>query len=169
MALTELFELFDEVIKTCWMQRFKMLRQVVPSLGTREIKSSSSTFCPGVWKNHIAKGAIPSSMTMQLTFTLWPLFYSSQSSPLHRLLFWVAIAVLQLDEVSLYAAGLALLEQNLHTLDEQGVFNEVVSLSALFDATVRACCTLSCPPVLYEPTSTRVAITHEPLSNGGNQ
>ncbi|XP_038058629.1 neurofibromin-like isoform X2 [Patiria miniata] len=48
-----------------------------------------------------------------------------KSSPLHKLLFWVAIAVLQLDEVSLYAAGLALLEQNLHTLDEQSVFNEV--------------------------------------------
>ena len=36
MALTELFELFDEVIITCWMQRFQMLRQVVPSLGTDE-------------------------------------------------------------------------------------------------------------------------------------
>ena len=46
---------------------------------------------------------------------------------LHKLLFWVAIAVLQLDEVSLYAAGLGLLEQNIHTLDAHGVFNIKVS------------------------------------------
>nr|CAD7393724.1 unnamed protein product [Timema cristinae] len=45
-------------------------------------------------------------------------------SPIHRALFWVAISVLQLDEVSLYASGLALLEQNLHTLDSQGTFEE---------------------------------------------
>ena len=38
------------------------------------------------------------------------------------MMFWVAISVLQLDEVSLYASGLALLEQNLHTLDSQGIF-----------------------------------------------
>ena len=62
MALTELYE-YDEVIKTYWMQRFQMLRQVVPSLGTPEVKISS-TFCPGVWKNHIANSAIPNSMTM---------------------------------------------------------------------------------------------------------
>ncbi|XP_012162697.1 neurofibromin isoform X2 [Ceratitis capitata] len=43
-------------------------------------------------------------------------------SPIHRALFWVAISVLQLDEVSLYAAGLAFLEQNLHTLSDQGCF-----------------------------------------------
>ena len=40
-------------------------------------------------------------------------------SPIHPAVFWVAISVLQLDEVSLYASGLALLEQNLHTLDSQ--------------------------------------------------
>ncbi|XP_022248395.1 neurofibromin-like, partial [Limulus polyphemus] len=45
-----------------------------------------------------------------------------QESPIHRALFWVAISVLQLDEVTLYASGLALLEQNLHTLDSQGIF-----------------------------------------------
>lgn len=38
------------------------------------------------------------------------------------MMFWIAISVLQLDEVSLYASGLALLEQNLHTLDSQGIF-----------------------------------------------
>ncbi|XP_057670020.1 neurofibromin isoform X1 [Diorhabda carinulata] len=45
-------------------------------------------------------------------------------SPVHKALFWVAISVLQLDESSLYASGLALLEQNLHTLDSQGMFEE---------------------------------------------
>ncbi|GAB6033713.1 Neurofibromin 1 [Chamberlinius hualienensis] len=43
-------------------------------------------------------------------------------SPIHKALFWVAISVLQLDEQTLYASGLALLEQNLHTLDAQGTF-----------------------------------------------
>lgn len=46
-----------------------------------------------------------------------------QESPIHRNLFWVAISVLQLDESNLYAAGLALLEQNLHTLKSQGCFD----------------------------------------------
>ncbi|XP_047489156.1 neurofibromin-like [Penaeus chinensis] len=44
-------------------------------------------------------------------------------SAIHQALFWVAVSVLQLDEVSLYASGLALLEQNLHTLDSQGIFD----------------------------------------------
>lgn len=44
-------------------------------------------------------------------------------SPIHAVLFWVAIFVLQLDEVDLYLAGLALLEQNLHTLDSLGKFD----------------------------------------------
>ncbi|XP_071499783.1 neurofibromin-like [Diadema antillarum] len=47
-----------------------------------------------------------------------------RDSPLHKLLFWVSIAVLQLEEAALYAAGLAMLEQNLHCLDEQGLFEE---------------------------------------------
>ncbi|XP_066593274.1 neurofibromin isoform X2 [Prorops nasuta] len=45
-------------------------------------------------------------------------------SPIHRYLFWVATSVLQLEEASLYASGLALLEQNLHTLDSQGTFDD---------------------------------------------
>lgn len=49
-----------------------------------------------------------------------------QESSIHRALFWVAISVLQLDDVTLYAAGLALLEQNLHTLSSQGVFDKNV-------------------------------------------
>ncbi|PNF22776.1 hypothetical protein B7P43_G02506 [Cryptotermes secundus] len=44
-------------------------------------------------------------------------------SPIHCALFWVAVSVLQLHEIS-YASGLALLEQNLHTLDSQGTFEE---------------------------------------------
>jgi neurofibromin 1 len=50
-----------------------------------------------------------------------------RDSPIHRALFWVALSVLQLDEVSLYSAGLALLEMNLHTLDTLGAFYRVVS------------------------------------------
>ncbi|KAK6622690.1 hypothetical protein RUM43_008532 [Polyplax serrata] len=45
-------------------------------------------------------------------------------SPIHRALFWVAVSVLQLNEFSLYASGLALLEQNLHTLISQGSFED---------------------------------------------
>ena len=43
-------------------------------------------------------------------------------SPIHTALFWVAVSVMQLDEMDLYTSGLALLEQNLHTLDSHGVF-----------------------------------------------
>lgn len=46
---------------------------------------------------------------------------------MHKALFWVAVAVLQLDEVNLYSAGTALLEQNLHTLDTMRVFNDKVA------------------------------------------
>jgi hypothetical protein len=52
-----------------------------------------------------------------------------QDSPIHKFLFWMAISVLQLDELSLYAAGLALLEQNLHTLDNMGLFDVKVNHS----------------------------------------
>ncbi|XP_077578071.1 neurofibromin [Stigmatopora nigra] len=48
----------------------------------------------------------------------------SKESPMHKSLFWVAVAVLQLDEINLYSAGTALLEQNLHTLDTMRVFND---------------------------------------------
>lgn len=50
---------------------------------------------------------------------------------MHKALFWVAVAVLQLDEVNLYSAGTALLEQNLHTLDSMRVFNDKVRRSRL--------------------------------------
>ena len=45
-------------------------------------------------------------------------------SPIHRALFWVSISILQLDEISLYASGMALLEQNLLTLEYHGAFRE---------------------------------------------
>jgi len=54
-----------------------------------------------------------------------------KDSPIHRHLFWVAISVLQLDEVSLYAAGLALIEQNLHMLDSMGMFENQVSMCCI--------------------------------------
>ena len=56
-------------------------------------------------------------------------------SPIHRSLFWVAIFVLELDEMKLYAAGLALLEQNLHTLDSQGMFEAPNTLKNIMMAT----------------------------------
>ena len=53
----------------------------------------------------------------------------TQDSPIHRHLFWVAVSVLQLDEVSLYAAGLALIEQNLHMLDSMNLFENQARMS----------------------------------------
>ncbi|CAG0893417.1 unnamed protein product, partial [Cyprideis torosa] len=47
-----------------------------------------------------------------------------RESPIHCALFWVAVSVLQLDEMSLYSAGLALLEMNLHTLDTHRAFDK---------------------------------------------
>lgn len=58
-------------------------------------------------------------------------FNTFKESPIHRYLFWVATSVLQLDEASLYACGLALLEQNLHTLDSQGTFDDKVDTYAI--------------------------------------
>lgn len=55
----------------------------------------------------------------------------SSDSPFHKSIFWVAVSVLQLNESNLYAVGLALLEQNLHTLDSQGTFEENVRLLAI--------------------------------------
>ena len=47
-----------------------------------------------------------------------------KESPIHKALFWVAISILQLDESSLYASGLAFLEQNLHTLESHEAFDQ---------------------------------------------
>ncbi|XP_061727749.1 neurofibromin [Cydia pomonella] len=63
--------------------------------------------------------ALLEALIMCLT-RLQPLLYPE--SPIHTALFWVGLSVLQLDDPTLYAAGLSLLEQNLHTLDSQGQF-----------------------------------------------
>ncbi len=65
-------------------------------------------------------------MCMRENVSLISLCGVAQDSPMHKALFWVAVAVLQLDEVNLYSAGTALLEQNLHTLDSLRVFNDKV-------------------------------------------
>lgn len=69
------------------------------------------------------------ALVMCLT-RLQPLLRSE--SPIHKALFWVGTSVLQLDESSLYASGLALLEQNLHTLDSQGLFEDKVRFYFIF-------------------------------------
>lgn len=52
----------------------------------------------------------------------------------HIPLFWVAVCVLQLEDADLYASGLALLEQNLHTLDLFGTFDKRSLSSVLLNA-----------------------------------
>jgi len=49
-------------------------------------------------------------------------------------MFWIAISVLQLEDASLYAAGLALLEQNLHTLDANGLLDHAPIEKTMMDA-----------------------------------
>jgi neurofibromin 1 len=44
-------------------------------------------------------------------------------SQLHKFMFWIAISILQLEDANLYMAGLALLEQNLHTLESHGTLD----------------------------------------------
>ncbi len=61
------------------------------------------------------------SIVMCLT-RLLPLL--TVQSSIHKFVFWISISVLQLEEASLYAAGLSLLEQNLHTLESQGLFDD---------------------------------------------
>nr|XP_037875143.1 neurofibromin isoform X8 [Bombyx mori] len=65
--------------------------------------------------------ALLEAIIMCLT-RLQPLLHPE--SLIHKALFWVSLSVLQLDDPTLYAAGLALMEQNLHTLDSQGHFEE---------------------------------------------
>ena len=64
---------------------------------------------------------------------------------IHKFLFWVAIGILQLEDQRLYSAGLALLEQNLLTLDTHGVFDTEVSLSLL---SLRSSPSAPLPPLL---------------------
>lgn len=46
-------------------------------------------------------------------------------SQLHKFMFWIAISILQLEDASLYVAGLSLLEQNLHTLESHGILDSL--------------------------------------------
>lgn len=48
-------------------------------------------------------------------------------SSIHKFMFWISISVLELEETGLYAAGLALLEQNLHTLEKSNLFDASTS------------------------------------------
>ena len=90
-----------------------------------------------VWTSLKSYGVVKNK-TWSLSFSklsseLWFCdFIQKQDSPIHKFLFWVAISVLQLDEVSLYAAGLSLLEQNLHTLDNMGILETEVGCLSLF-------------------------------------
>ena len=75
------------------------------------------------WKSKFWKKSADDNKSMKN----YPACILIQDSPIHKFLFWVAISVLQLDEVSLYSAGLSLLEQNLHTLDNTGLLELDVS------------------------------------------
>jgi len=55
-----------------------------------------------------------------------------QDSVVHKTLFWVAIIILQLEDAQLYEHGLALLEQNLRTLDSHGLFEYEVNITQMF-------------------------------------
>ena len=48
--------------------------------------------------------------------------YVRPESPIHKAMFWVEVSILQLEGKSNYASCLALLEQNLHTLNCQNTF-----------------------------------------------
>ncbi len=52
-------------------------------------------------------------------------------SPIHKFMFWISISILQLEDASLYVAGLALLEQNLHTLEANGILDTQQSLEKI--------------------------------------
>ena len=55
-------------------------------------------------------------------------------STIHKFMFWIAVCILQLEDASLYAAGLALLEQNLHTLETNGALDAAVAAAAPLNA-----------------------------------
>ena len=52
---------------------------------------------------------------------------------IHKALFWVAVYILQFDEISLYVSGLALLEQNPQSLDCHNIYeNQSLDTIMLF-------------------------------------
>ena len=71
------------------------------------------------------------SIVMCLT-RLLPLL--TVNSPLHKFMFWISISILQLEDANLYVAGLALLEQNLHTLETHGLLENQSFEKLMMDA-----------------------------------
>lgn len=55
-------------------------------------------------------------------------------SCLHKFMFWISISILQLEDAGLYVAGLALLEQNLHTLESHGLLENQSFEKLMMDA-----------------------------------
>uniref|UniRef100_H2ZA29 Uncharacterized protein n=1 Tax=Ciona savignyi TaxID=51511 RepID=H2ZA29_CIOSA len=54
----------------------------------------------------------------------------------HSCLFWIGISVMQLNVKNLFSAGLSLVEQNLHNLDEMGAFAKQPPSIVLMNASV---------------------------------
>nr|XP_039272479.1 neurofibromin-like [Styela clava] len=52
---------------------------------------------------------------------------------IHSIFFWIGIAALQLEDTSIYSAGLSLIEQNLNHLDEMNVFGKQPPASFLMN------------------------------------
>ena len=71
-------------------------------------------------ESHVSDMDLIEAIVMCLT-RLLPLLPAPSS--LHRFMFWIAISILQLEDASLYAAGLALLEQNLHTMESHSILD----------------------------------------------
>jgi neurofibromin 1 len=71
------------------------------------------------------------SIVMCLT-RLLPLLTAKSS--LHKFMFWISISILQLEDAGLYVAGLALLEQNLHTLEAHGLLENQSFEKLMMDA-----------------------------------
>ena len=139
-ALLEIMELCTSSIPNCsWLQQWTALAKSFafrynPALQPRGLvvfgciaKSITDTDIKQLLR-HLVKAlesfsdiTLIEAIVMCLT-RLQPLL--RKESPIHRALFWVAISILQLDEDSLYASGLAFLEQNLLTLESHGTFDE---------------------------------------------
>jgi neurofibromin 1 len=71
-------------------------------------------------ESHVSDMDLIEAIVMCLT-RLLPLLPANSS--LHRFMFWIAISILQLEDAALYAAGLALLEQNLHTMESHSILD----------------------------------------------
>lgn len=139
-ALLEIMELCASCVPSCnWLQQWTALAKSFafrynPALQPRGLvvfgciaKSITDTDIKQLLR-HLVKAlesfsdiTLIEAIVMCLT-RLQPLL--RKESPIHRALFWVAISILQLDESSLYASGLAFLEQNLLTLESHGAFDQ---------------------------------------------